>query len=132
MLFGHKASLMGRIYFSGLNFSGRYGSISSTVAIKKTYEVIKATIDVERKRRERMKKGLLDHMAEQMGRFCLSDLRSVEHQCLCTCLEELPAEAYSLWEWTDAVQYLTGNNKSFSSRSEARDFLIHALDTAAK
>ncbi|MDO4315980.1 MAG: hypothetical protein Q4C45_09395 [Oscillospiraceae bacterium] len=79
-----------------------------------------------------MEKGLLDHVAEQTGSVCLSDLRNVECRCLCACLGELPAEAYSLWEWTDAVQYLTGAEKCFSSRSEARDFLLRMLDAAAK
>lgn len=79
-----------------------------------------------------MKKGLLDHMAEQTGSLYLSDLRYMEQRRLCACLQELPAEAYSLWEWTDAAQYLTGVGKCFSSRSEAKDFLLHTLECMAK
>lgn len=78
-----------------------------------------------------MKKGLLDHLAEQTGSFYLSDLRYMERRRLFACLQEFPAEAYSLREWADAAQYLTGAERCFSGQSEAKDFLLHTLEHMA-
>lgn len=95
------------------------------------YDVIKTIIDVINMAGGQMKKGLLDHLAEQTGSFYLSDLRYMERSRLCACLQEFPAEAYSLWEWTDAAQYFTGVERCFFSQGEAKDFLLHTLERMA-
>jgi len=73
--------------------------------------------------------SLLENLAGRLEMGCLSDLRYMDQSRLAVCLEAFPPESYSLWEWTDAVRYLTWAERRFSSRSEARMFLLRALQT---
>ena len=70
--------------------------------------------------------GLLEIISEGAGCENLSDLHSASNIMRAMLAEEvhdIKKEAYSLKEWTDAVYYITGENRSFSSVEEAALFL---------
>lgn len=74
-----------------------------------------------------MEIGLLEDLAGQLGCMYLSDLHRAERRRLSRCLQTFRAETYSLWEWNDAAQYLTGTEIRFSSQEAAKKFLLDAL-----
>ena len=78
-----------------------------------------------------MGKSLLEELAGQFGYVYLSDLHRTGRRELSRCLRDVPAEAYSLREWNDAVEYLTGKKIHASGRSEAKESLLDALEEAA-
>ncbi len=56
-------------------------------------------------------RSFIDYLAERLGCVYVSDLRYLrraQQQTLALELEKLPAEAVSLREWNDALEYLTG------------------------
>ena len=70
--------------------------------------------------------GLLDFIAHRVPCEYLSDLHW-KHQLLPDIqrvIQEIPLAQYDLREWNDAVQYVTGLNRSFESKQEAYDFLL--------
>ena len=75
-----------------------------------------------------MGKSLLEELAGQLGYVYLSDLHRTERRELSRCLRAVPAEAYSLREWTDAVQFLSGNAIHASTPTAAKQFLLDALE----
>ena len=75
-----------------------------------------------------MGKSLLEELAGQLGYVYLSDLHRTGSWELRNCLRDVPAEAYSLREWNDAVQYLTGNTPRVSSPAAAKRFLLEVLE----
>lgn len=74
-----------------------------------------------------MGKNLLDELAGQLGYIYLSDLHRAERRELRRCLRAVRPEAYSLREWNDAAQYLTGDKINASARTEAKRLLLEAL-----
>lgn len=70
--------------------------------------------------------GLLEKLTAQLRLEYLSDLRfikdltDVKHH-----IRTIPESSYPLAEWNDAVQYLTGVDKQFLSRIEAKEFLLN-------
>ena len=74
-----------------------------------------------------MGKSLLEELAGQLGYVYLSDLHRTGSWELRNCLRDVPAEAYSLREWNDAAQYLTGDKINASARTEAKRLLLEAL-----
>ena len=43
------------------------------------------------------------------------------------CIYSIKAEDYSLFQWTDAVKYITGTKIEFSSQQEAKEYLTQYL-----
>lgn len=74
-----------------------------------------------------MEMSLLEELAGQLGCMYLSDLHRAKPWWVGRCLRNLHAETYSLWEWNDAAQYLTGMEIRFSSQEAAKEFLLDAL-----
>lgn len=75
---------------------------------------------------EDMHFSLLDYLAYQSGRTCLSDLRSLgilERRRLAREVEKIPTKAAAVREWNDALSYLTGASPEPSAES-AREKLI--------
>ena len=71
-----------------------------------------------------MEKELLQLLADQAGCIFLSDLHDPEKiELLADILPALPAERYTLWAWTDAVEYIAGRTKRFESPAAAKAFL---------
>lgn len=69
--------------------------------------------------------GLLDSLAALLGFDYLSDLRFFP--CvpeLETLLPAIPADAFLLAQWTDAVHYLTGRHCAFASAELAKQHLM--------
>lgn len=67
--------------------------------------------------------GLLDLLAAKAGCLVLSDLKFkslIEIQYL---LRKIHENDFSLKEWNDAVQYLTGKKIRFSTQKQAADYL---------
>ncbi len=59
--------------------------------------------------------GLLDYLVIKTGCMYLSDLSQKEMLCeIQHAVRELDPEAFSLWEWNDAVAYITREPVSFS------------------
>ena len=68
--------------------------------------------------------GLLDILAAKSGCIYLSDLSEGRTLLLPHDLMGIEAEAFSLWEWEDAVSYLTGEELSFETPEQAKQYLI--------
>ena len=68
--------------------------------------------------------GLLEILAFRSGCMYLSDLQQPRllpaiRRALCS----IPPEQFSLWEWQDAVSYITEEALSFESQEQAADYL---------
>lgn len=67
--------------------------------------------------------SLLDYLAWRAGCDYLSDLRfltSAQRLRLLHVLESVPAEAASLAQWRDALDYLTGQDADGAAQSRAK------------
>ena len=75
-------------------------------------------------------KSLLDNILLDMKKSCLSELRycndSCRQQMAKLITERYPTESASLYEWNDAIQYLTGGTGE-NTEDKARKKLIHFL-----
>ena len=74
--------------------------------------------------REVEKLGLLDEIGSRVGCMYLSDL----HQPawlprVRQVLQSISPERYSLWQWNDAVSYISGKACAFTQISEAVQYL---------
>ena len=77
--------------------------------------------------------SLLDAMSIQMGCAYLSDLRflnSEQQRRLAQALEKIPADSATLFEWNDALEYLTGGKAALPDAAQARTALMEALAAA--
>ena len=73
--------------------------------------------------------GLLEYLAQKSGCTYLSHLRYLsgrERFCLSWEMASIPAEAFSLSVWNDALEYLTGLPPE-PCASDARESLMQAL-----
>ena len=55
------------------------------------------------------------NLAPFLRRMALSDLRRMEEN------------AYPLYQWQDAVRYLTGDEREFASVKEIKDFILKEM-----
>lgn len=68
--------------------------------------------------------GLLEQLSFRTGCMYLSDLHTpallplIQHA-----VRNISPQDYSLWEWNDAVHYITGQKHSFENQAEAAAFL---------
>lgn len=70
--------------------------------------------------------GLLEFLAFKCGCLYLSDLHGHGNMPLVQhAIREINPDQYDLKEWNDAVQYITGENVSFSTRQEALHYLLN-------
>ena len=74
-----------------------------------------------------MKEYLLQQLADQVRATYISDLHNqVYWPAICTALQNLTPEQYSLKEWTDAVHYLLNKHEtSFDTPCSACQYLQH-------
>lgn len=73
-------------------------------------------------------KGLLEYLALHAGCMYLSDLRHPENMIqMKNIVRDIECGQYSVWEWNDAVYYITGREGDFQTQKEAKDFLIMYL-----
>ncbi|MFR0859297.1 MAG: hypothetical protein ACLSIR_06285 [Christensenellales bacterium] len=56
------------------------------------------------------------NLAPFLRRMALSDLRRMEEN------------AYPLYQWQDAVRYLTGDEREFTSVKEIKDFILKEME----
>ena len=70
--------------------------------------------------------SLLDFLAHQVGSTYLSDLPRMSGARLVRELEQIPAEAASLRDWNDALDYLTGAPPEDTAQA-AKERLVHLL-----
>lgn len=71
------------------------------------------------------KKGLLERLAGKAGCMYLSDLHMKNRlSYIYYAVLEIPAEYYSLSEWSDTIRYITGEEHSFCTGMEAREWLL--------
>ena len=74
------------------------------------------------------KQDLLEKLSQDLDCLYLSDLRSpLRAGELERAAENLNAAAYSLREWADAINYITGQDKEFQSPQEAKNYLCRSL-----
>lgn len=72
-----------------------------------------------------MERELLLVLSEGIGCMYISDLRYVEDKGrINSKLKQLPPQDLPIEQWNDAVKYLTGQDKTFDSAIEAKEFLI--------
>lgn len=69
---------------------------------------------------------LLDYLAHQVGSTYLSDLPRMNGARLARELEQIPAEAASLHDWNDALEYLAQAPPE-ATPQDARDRLVDCL-----
>lgn len=69
-------------------------------------------------------KGLLEEVCLRAGCRYLSDIKQCSWERLQQALSEIPVELYSLREWGDAVQYLTGETKMIETKEQAVKLLL--------
>lgn len=62
----------------------------------------------------------------------ISDLRFSIPEPLLSCVCALQAEDYSLTQWYDLYEYLTGTRKFFSIQEQAKTALIHFIQDKSK
>lgn len=68
--------------------------------------------------------NLLEYLAEKLGCAFLSDLReSPSPGSMRKTIREIPADAFPVKQWKDAVAYLTGRDADFASAQEAKEYL---------
>lgn len=68
--------------------------------------------------------GLLEILAFRSGCMYLSDLRQPGVlPAIRRALPNIFPQQFSLWEWQDAVAYITGEQLPFESPEQAADFL---------
>lgn len=73
--------------------------------------------------------SLLDLLSIQMGCMYLSDLRFLspeQRRYLAQKLERMTPREEDIWEWNDALDYLTGAPPEHTARA-AKDRLVHLL-----
>ena len=74
--------------------------------------------------------SLIDYLAHKVGAVYISDLRyreKVPRFCLYREICDLEPEDFSLGEWTDALQYLTGCGESAATESAAKEALLRYI-----
>lgn len=75
------------------------------------------------------KSGLLEQIAEEVGCLYLSSLREVRlYPKIRKAVKRLEESEYSQHEWEDAVSYITGNSRKFSTSVEAKQALLQYLN----
>ena len=68
--------------------------------------------------------GLLEYLAVKAGCMYLSDLHLPMYQrMLGRILRQIDENAFSIIEWNDAVQYITGVRRIFANQTEAAAYL---------
>ena len=73
---------------------------------------------------EKVMAGLLEILAFRTGCMYLSDLRQSRRlPQIRRENKKIPTEQFSLWEWNDAVAYITGSPHSFANAGEAARYL---------
>ena len=74
-----------------------------------------------------MDNELLLALAEKSGCMYLSDLKFIKDTSRIKFeLERLQPREFSLEQWNNAIVYLTGQKKAFSSPNAAKNFLLDA------
>lgn len=70
--------------------------------------------------------GLLEYLASGSGCMYLSDLHLDGYlSTIKRLISEIKPVKYSVWEWNDAVFYITGKRTNFETQTEAKEFLIN-------
>ena len=68
---------------------------------------------------------LLEEIMERVGCFYMSDLHNPrEYPMIRLAAEDLESENYSLHQWNDAVQYISGKKIYFEKTEEAKEYLV--------
>ena len=69
--------------------------------------------------------GLLEILCFKTGCMYLSDLRQSERPpVIKRAVQSICPGKFSLWEWNDAVTYITGSPHSFANAGEAAGYLM--------
>jgi hypothetical protein len=85
--------------------------------------------DLENKRKEAEDKrnnlDLLEMLSFQTGCMFLSDLKKPHNlSFIRRALKHIEPSCYSLWEWEDAVRYLTGEKKEFATYADVKAYVL--------
>lgn len=69
--------------------------------------------------------GLMDILHEKVGCDYISSLRNpIYFPLIYAALSRIGADDFSMWQWQDAVQYITGRDIRFDSSQQALEFLM--------
>ncbi len=75
--------------------------------------------------------GLLEVLTHQVGANYISDLRkSSFHNPLVRAVESLESSIYTVDEWSDVLDYLSGKKPEIRDPQEGKEALLHALEEA--
>lgn len=78
--------------------------------------------------------SLLDYLTYKAGCLFPSDLRYAKKYTIRRVVERTPAEAFSMKNWMDAIQYITGSCPllPLEFREEAKQILLERLDVTCR
>lgn len=68
--------------------------------------------------------GPLEELTELIGVMYLSDLKTTNYEVIRKELSNIDPNKYTLIQWEDTVQYLTGETIKFASIEDAYDYLL--------
>lgn len=71
-----------------------------------------------------LKTGPLEELAELVFTPYLSDLQVMEYETIRTELRSMDPHKYPLFQWKDAVKYLTGESTDLETVQEIYDYLL--------
>ena len=72
----------------------------------------------------RINMDLLEYLAAKAGCMYLSDLHIPMYQlCISRIIRNTDLDAFSLSDWNEAVQYITGEAKMFDDKFKAAEYL---------
>ena len=73
--------------------------------------------------------GLIDILHERVGCDYISSLRNpIYFPLLYAALNRIRADDYSMWQWQDTVQYITGSSVRFNSSQQALNYLMEFVN----
>lgn len=73
--------------------------------------------------------GLLEQIALRTGCLFICELEHLDQQKLLWVVETIPPSSYALWEWNEAVRYLTRKNLYFFRQEDIISYL-HSICTS--
>ena len=70
----------------------------------------------------------MDILHERVGCDYISSLRNpIYFPLLYAALSRIRADDFSMWQWQDAVQYITGSSVRFDSSQQALNYLLEYI-----
>ncbi|HUM85248.1 MAG TPA: hypothetical protein PLN48_16035 [Lachnospiraceae bacterium] len=73
---------------------------------------------------KKVKSEILSVLSRKTGCTYISDLHFADAGLILSAISNIPEERYSLSEWKDAGNYLTGSSREYKDAAEARNYIL--------